>query len=75
MCLIGSATSDVHPKGIELNAHWMCIDRVHMAQQVSRFEADNGVIHNSKRLQCVRRIHISLPGQCWKAVLRLVPLM
>ena len=34
-----------------------------------------GVITNSKRLQSVRRIYISLQGQCWKAVLRLVPLI
>ena len=33
-----------------------------------------GVIHNSKRLHSIGKIYISLPGQCWKTVLRLVTL-
>ena len=33
---------DVHPKWIELNAHYMCNDCVHMAQQVSRFKVNSG---------------------------------
>ena len=33
---------NAHPKQIELNAHRMHLDRIHMAQQVTKFEVNCG---------------------------------